>query len=227
VLLAQTVIIAVFVVRYSIKDLYTFFVPVCALVALWAGLGAARLLRATRALNSRRLLVVALTVNALLPIAVYLVFPAVARERGWLRDRLTDIPYRDEYAAFFQPWRFQDDSPHRLAEAVLAQAAPDGWIITNATTCAPIALTQWLDPAAPDVRVLWYRRDLLDPNQPLLTNAALADHVVQGGRAYVIPEDSIRFMLNPPLILDRTAPFWRVELDAAIDVPASRAGDES
>ncbi len=45
VLRAQTVIIVVFVARYSIKDVYTYFVPVCAVVALWVGIGAGALLR--------------------------------------------------------------------------------------------------------------------------------------------------------------------------------------
>ncbi|MCK4343379.1 MAG: DUF2723 domain-containing protein, partial [Phycisphaerae bacterium] len=57
VLLAQTVLIFLFVGRYSIVDLYTFFVPVCTLTAFWFGLGVAWLPHPRRSEAVRRRLV--------------------------------------------------------------------------------------------------------------------------------------------------------------------------
>ena len=70
VLLGQTVLIFAFVGRYKIPDVYKYFVPICALTALWFGWGVAGLLHRWRSGAGRRCLVLLLTANALLPLAV-------------------------------------------------------------------------------------------------------------------------------------------------------------
>lgn len=207
VLLAQTVIIGVFVARYTIKDLYTYFVPVCMLTAFWFGCGVAWLLRRVR---RRRWVTGLLVLNALLPLLVYAYFPLIAQQRGWLKGQLRDAPYRDEYRAFFRPWRVDDDSAARFAHQALAELGDRGWLIGDNTTAFPVAITYLVQGGPPTVRVYWFRECLTDPTRPPLTDEELAAHVRDGGRVLLVPSALVERQIPPPLEIDKTQPLWRV-----------------
>ncbi len=227
ILAAQSVLITGFVARYPIRDLHTFFVPVCALTALWFGLGTAILLRRARRPPARRWLTAALVANAALPVAVYAVFPGLARERGWLREQLRAIPYRDAYTYVFCPWRAGNDSAARFARAALADAGDGGWVFADATTAFPVALTYLLEPKAPAAgspqrspdaapsgrrRIFWHRRDLLAPGYVEIPPADIVAHVAAGGGTSVVPSVELDGLFPPPLTIDKARPFWRLRL---------------
>ncbi len=170
-LLAQTLIVAGFVIRYPIPDLYTFFVPVCLLVALWLGLGIDWFLRRTPTGRARPWRTAVLVVSTLLPVAVYLAFPAVARERQWLRARLRTRPHRDAYAAFFQPWRPGDDSAARFASDTLELVGPDGWILADHTTAPALAYTYMFHGGPARCARLLRTNHLSPPDGPMLEPA--------------------------------------------------------
>lgn len=214
ILLAQTVLVFAFVGRYPIADLYTYFVPVCALTALWFGLGAGWLLRRWTEPRVRRRVAVLLVLNALLPPVVYYVFPLLAQEHGWMRTRLRDIPHRNEYLSFFRPWRFLDDSAPRLAHDAIAEAGPDGWIVADSTTAAPIAITYLRRGGTPQVRVFWGRNCLTQPGQPSLTDEALVAHVLAGGTVLAVPAPHTERLFSAPLYLDKSALLWRIRVGA-------------
>nr|HPM24922.1 hypothetical protein [Phycisphaerae bacterium] len=207
VLLAQTVIIGVFVARYTIKDLYTYFVPICMLTAFWFGCGVAWLLRRVR---RQRWVTGLLVLNAGLPLLVYAYFPVIAQQRGWLKGQLRDAPYRDEYRAFFRPWRVNDDSAARFAHQALAELGDGGWLIGDNTTAFPVAITYLVQGGPAAVRVYWFRECLTDPAQPPLTDDELGAHVRGGGRVLLVPSALIERRIPPPLEIDKTQPLWRV-----------------
>jgi len=217
VLIAQTVLICVFVARYPIADLYTYFVPVCAVVALWCGCGAAYLLRPQPPTSRRRWLTAALVISSVAPLLVYIFFPILAEQRGLMRAQLRHIPFRNEYESFFRPWRFLDASPRQLADAALAAAAPDGWVLADATTVYPSADTAWSRPDAPRVRVYWTMRTCFAPlNAPDFTDASFTQFILSGGRLAAVPSPEIPQFARPPLCLRETSPLWHIEPCAAL-----------
>lgn len=210
-LLAQTVIIGGFVARYTIVDLYTYFVPICMLMGLWVGWGAAALLRRLPHMTARRWLAAALVVNALLPVVVYLTFPPLARARGWMRGNLRDLPYRDEYAAFFQPWRCQDHSAREFADAALQRCAPGDWILADSTTAPVIAVVEHIaPPPAGPVYVYWPPLCLSHPARPHLTAETLAHYVNGGGHALGVPAAIVESLLPAELAAEPDGPFWNI-----------------
>jgi hypothetical protein len=213
VLLAQTLIIVVFVGRYTIKDLYTFFLPVCALTALWAGLGVAWLLRRFERGAARRWLVGLLVANALLPVVVYYCFPIVAKQRGWLGSQLPHIAFRDAYTHFFRPWRFDQHSAEEFSRAALAATGAGGWLLADSTTAYTVAVTYLVYGGPPDVRVYWWRDCLTDRNQPRLTDEELLARVEQNGRVLGVPSTTVENVVRPPLVIERTEPFWQVRVE--------------
>lgn len=209
VLLAQTVLIVVFVGRYSIKDLYTYFVPVCAVTTLWFGWGGARLWRARLVPRARVALGALLVLNAVLPLGVYLVFPRLAESRGWLRAQMRDIPYRNEYDHFLRPWRMMDDSAARMARAALEQVGAGGWIIADSTTAPPVAVEYLVHGGPPGVHVYWLRDGLTGGREPL-TDEALRRHVAAGGRTILVPSSQVGHLVPAPLRIEKSVPFWTV-----------------
>ena len=216
VLLAQTALIVAFVARYTIQDVYTYFVPVCVLTALWFGCGVASLLR--RWPRARNWMIALLAVHALVPPAVYAWFPGAAREHGWLRVQLRKVPYRDPYVHFFRPWRVPDASADVFADEVLRRLGENGWLLGDVTTAFPAAAVHHVRNGPAGVRIyLW--RDCLTPwGAGTLTDDELRAFVEQGGRVLAVPAPVIEGQIPQPLLLDKTDVFWRVV--AKLDRPA-------
>jgi hypothetical protein len=131
-LLVELVAYALFVVRYSIGDQYTFFFPVYLLVALFGGLGLDGILRAESWRAGR--LVVGLTgLTAVWTPAVYLGTCSVMRAYGLTPGLVKNKPYRDGYRAFFVPWGRGEDYAVRLNGAVRKLADEDGLVVFTDT----------------------------------------------------------------------------------------------
>ena len=214
VLLGQTIIICVFVMRYTIVDLYTYFVPVCVLVALWFGLGVDRLITGLRDRRPRSWLIGALLLNALLPLGVYLYFPIVAKQHQWMHARLRDIVHRDSYAHFFRPWRCADNSAALFAHDALEYTGAGGWLLADGTTGPAIAYTYLVHGGPTNIRVYSERDCLSDPNLPHLSEAALATFIRAGGRVVVVPGGNAEQIWGRSFVFDQTdGDFWTILAD--------------
>jgi hypothetical protein len=210
VLLAQTVLICLFVARYSIRDFYTYLVPVCVLTALWFGIGVGCWLHRRRSRANRRWVVGLLAANLLLPPIVYFAFPLLARDRGWLRGQMRSIPFRDSYLHFFRPWRFRDDSPQRFANAALAEARPDDWLLADSTTAFPIAIKCLTGTGPPGVRVYWtLGLCLVPPAGPPLTHESVLSQVRSGHALIAAPSTEVDQYATTPLEVEHGDLFWR------------------
>lgn len=211
VLLGQTVIIGAFVGRYAIADLYTYFVPVCVLGALWCGVGADWVLSRLRRSAWRPWALGLLIANVVAPVVVYACFPVVAENHGWMRSRLRDIPFRNEYQHFFCPWRVGDDSPARFARAALERAGPGGWLLMDTTTAHAVAAYYRTKGGPSGIRIYNGHRCLNVPNWPHLTDEELAAFVGAGGRAVVVPGRQAERLWGREFTLDRSeGQFWLV-----------------
>jgi hypothetical protein len=211
VLLAQTVLILVFIGRYKIPDVYKYFVPVCVVTALWFGKGVAVLLRRWSTGAGRAWLVTALVVNALLPLAVYYYFPLLAERHNWLRSQMRAIPYRNEYLHFFRPWRFADDTAAVFAREALAAVAPDRWLLADSTTAYTVAASYLVYGGPRDIRIYCERTCLADGCRLRLTDDELLAFLRHGGQVIAVPSLTVEDMIRPPLVIERTQPFWHIQ----------------
>ncbi len=209
VLLVQTLLVGGFVIRYPVVDLYTFFVPVCALLGVWFGLGADRVLRSLPGPGARRVCTVLLALHAAWPVAVYAAFPALAAQRQTLRSRLRDLPHRDAYRYFFQPWRGGDDSAARFAHEAIARVGAGGWLLADSTTGPTAAYVYRVHGGPPGVRIYDGRACLVPFGGAALADADLAAHLAAGGRAVAISGQATELTWAHSFELDRSdAYYW-------------------
>ncbi|QOJ14528.1 MAG: DUF2723 domain-containing protein [Planctomycetia bacterium] len=205
----QSVLIFAFVMRYSIHDQVTFFVPICAITALWAGLGAERLMRWSDVRGRGRGVRNLLVASILAPIAVYAAFPEAARAAGWLQSKMRQLPFRDSYDHFLRPWRVGDDSAERFAAAALDAAGPGGFVLGNLTVGPMTAYVAQRRDAPTGVRVFSFRESLTI-REPSLTDDDLREHLEDGGVVIVAPFADLERYWGEVFIVERSEPFWRL-----------------
>jgi hypothetical protein len=205
VLLVQTVLMFAFVFRYRIADLYTFFVPIDVLVALWFGLGVDWIWQRLRAAAARRAFAAVLAVNAVLPALVYGTFPIVARQRHWLAGRWHHRPFRNEYAYFFHPWRRGDYSAAQFARDALQRTGPGGWLLAESTT-APTVAYWYMVHGGPANLQIFLNRVCLTSGRADLTDQDVVDFIRSGGNVLIAAGENTE--------LDRSDPdYWRIVLN--------------
>jgi len=122
---------ALWVVRYSVVDQYTFFIPTIILTAALIGLGASAFLA-----HRGRIARAGVLVGCLLPVPVYAALPAVIAGlglRGLVPSRV--VPYRDELHYYLWPWKAGYRGPERLA-AEIHRTLPDGAYLLADSTCS-------------------------------------------------------------------------------------------
>ncbi|MBK8914384.1 MAG: DUF2723 domain-containing protein [Phycisphaerales bacterium] len=203
----QSVLIFAFVMRYSIHDQVTFFVPICAMTALWAGLGTERLLRWSEVRGRRRGVRAMLLSCVMAPVAVYAVFPEAARAAGWLQSKMRQVPYRDSYDHFLRPWRVGDDSAERFAVAALEAAGPGGFLLANLTVGPMTAYVAQRRESPPGVRVFSYRESLTI-REPSLTDDDLLSHLRDRGVVIVAPFADLERYWGEAFEVVRSETFW-------------------
>ncbi len=139
----------VWVSRYDIADQYTFFIPTVILLGLLVGLGAGRFL-ASRGISWR----VAGVLAAGLPAAVYVVLPTLAKQGGLAIGVGRELPYRDAYTYFLQPWKSGYTGAERFALEARDTLPEGAVLIADSTSVRPIQYLQITGRWKPSV-VVW------------------------------------------------------------------------
>jgi len=144
-ILILAVVYLAWAVRYNVPDQYAFFVPfyVCASVmigvgAWWLRLG---LGRGTPA--------VCLALAAM-PVVVYVILPGVAQRAG-LQVSRHDVPYRDEYRYFLQPWKAGEQGPRNFVDDVFGRLPSQAVLFADSTVAPPLVYIQEFEKRRPDV----------------------------------------------------------------------------
>jgi hypothetical protein len=140
----------VFAFRYTVPDRYAFFIPFYCTVAVFMGLG-------THLFQNRiggRVLGPLVLVFSLLPIGVYAAAPALAEKMQFNIGTRGDIPYRDDYKYFLQPWRTGDKEAERFAQEVLGVKEKEAVIYADSTTVGPLLYVQQVQRKRPDVKIV-------------------------------------------------------------------------
>ncbi|MHC4619364.1 MAG: protein O-mannosyl-transferase family [Planctomycetota bacterium] len=150
ILLGITVLFFLFAFRYTVVDRYAFFIPFYCMASIFMGVGFYLLqLRVKR--RSSAYLVLFL---ALLPVPVYMAAPSLAQKMRFSMGVKREIPYRDEYRYFLQPWRTGYRGADKFADAALDEVDENAIICADSTTAHPLLLAQQVKGRRPDVRIV-------------------------------------------------------------------------
>ncbi len=136
--------------RYNVADQYAFFIPFYVPASVLMGVGAARLTERLKPLSGWMLAAGA----ALLPVAVYAALPQVAPPVAWamgVKPFRRNLPYRDAYRYFLEPWKNGDWSARRFAEETFAVLPPRAVLIPDSTASPPLLCLQKIEGRRPDV----------------------------------------------------------------------------
>lgn len=130
----------VFVIRFPVPDQFSFALPSLLMVMVFSGVGMHVLYRDF--LRLRRIFRVAMIVSVLGPPVFFLSGPVLAEKFGIEIVRESRRPFRDEMRYWAVPWKHNECSAQQFASAALAQAAPDGVIISDNTAFYPLVLVR-------------------------------------------------------------------------------------
>ncbi len=122
------VIYLLFVLRYSVKDQYTFFLPVYALTAIFAGFGFAGFVAESNRKRMRVWTAVCLITILWTP-AFYVLTASVLEKKQAISSMVGNKPYRNGYKAFFYPWGAGQDHATKLNRHAFSLAQPNGLIL--------------------------------------------------------------------------------------------------
>lgn len=137
--------------RYTVPDRYAFFIPFYAFCAILIAHGIFYL---RQHWTSARALATAVFLMALLPAGVYATVPKFAESREWIFKNHRQIPYRNNYTYFLQPWKTGYLGADRFASEVLEQVAPNAVLYADGTTLYPLLIMQQLKAIRSDVTVV-------------------------------------------------------------------------
>jgi len=150
VLSALLVLFFLFAFRYTVPDRYAFFIPFYCVASILVGLG-------TYLLQQRinhKVFVFSVLFFSLVPIGVYAVAPTLAGKMQLNIGARDDVPYRDEYKYFLQPWKTGYTGAERFANEALGIAGDNAVIYADATTVGPLLLARQVKGTRPDVKIL-------------------------------------------------------------------------
>jgi hypothetical protein len=88
-----------------------------------------------------------------------------------------DIPYRDDYAYFLQPWKTGYAGAERFAAEALEAVESDAVIWADITTAAPLLLAQEIKGLRPDVKIV--SRIASTPEPPVVDKETIAGLLVE------------------------------------------------
>jgi hypothetical protein len=148
-------------------------------------------------------------VFSFLPVAVYAAAPSVAEKMRLDLGTRGDVPYRNDYEYFLQPWKTGYKGAERFAEEALDTVESDAVICADSTTVAPLLYVQEVKGKRPDVRIAYgtvSSRDAPEVNEETIRR--LLEEVA----VYVV---SSKPGFCPPFILDsyelaQAGVLWRV-----------------
>jgi hypothetical protein len=151
IVLAQMLMFLGFAFRYNVPDRHAFFMPFYPLAALFLGLGA----NAFRVRFAERKWVAAVVLAlAVLPAAVYCFTPTLGRHfYKSLADR-RQLPYRDDYKYWLQPWQTGYRGGERFATEALRQVEPGATVYADSTTSLTMLYVQEAHRLRPDVKII-------------------------------------------------------------------------
>jgi hypothetical protein len=140
----------VFAFRYTVPDRYAFFMPFYCLVSVLIGVGFNSLV--TR--PNRKILCRIVFILALMPIPAYIIAPVIAQKMQFNLSTTRDIPCRNEYIWFLQPWKTGYNGAEKFANEALDAIEDNAIIYADGTTVYPLLYMQEIKAKRRDVTIV-------------------------------------------------------------------------
>ncbi|MDD5328200.1 MAG: DUF2723 domain-containing protein [Phycisphaerae bacterium] len=150
VLLALLILFFAFAFRYTVPDRYTFFIPFYCLVSVLIGVGFNTLV--TR--SNYKILCRIVFILALLPVPTYIIAPAIAQKVHFKLSSTRNIPYRNEYKWFLQPWQTGYKGAEKFANEALDSVGNGAIIYADGTTVYALLSVQEIKDKRRDVTIV-------------------------------------------------------------------------
>ncbi len=150
VLLGLIVLFFIFAFRYNVPDRFAFFLPFYCMVSVFIGLGAYLFLERVNC----KVFAVLVLLFGFLPVVVYTIAPAWAEKMQFNLGTRNNVPYRNDFKYFLQPWKTGYRGAERFADEALDVVENNAIIFADSTTVAPLLLMQEIKGKRPDVKVV-------------------------------------------------------------------------
>ena len=160
-LAALTAIHVLFWCRYFVPDQATFIVPLLGWLAIWVGLGAAKM----EPRKLKGLLIVSVAFQLVLPHCALQCARHSELSRRVIAAKRT-IPFRDEAAYWLIPWKRNETSAAAFTKAALLEMPEGGALFADSTTAPPLMIQNLSTKGRGlDFRLItpWSRDPLPDP----------------------------------------------------------------
>jgi len=215
VLLGLIVLFFIFAFRYTVPDRYAFFLPFYCMVSVFTGLGVYLLQERI----NRKALAYLILFFSLLPVGVYAVLPVYAERMQVSLGTRNDVPYRNDYKYFLQPWKTGYNGAERFANEALGAVESDAIIYADSTTVAPLLLVQQVKGKRPDVKIV--SDTIKNANAPSFNEQTIAQLLAEKSVYVVAPKAEY----CPEFVLDnydlvKAGVLWRV-----VKINRRRTGD--
>jgi hypothetical protein len=205
IILALTVLFFLFAFRYNVPDRYAFFIPFYCLVSILTGYG-------TNVLWSRkniRIPTFFVLLFCILPVGVYDALPSLAEKMQLNIGTRNDIPYRDDYKYFLQPWKTGYKGAELFANEALNTVEDGAIIYADITTIGPLLYLQQVKGKRQDVKIV---SGTINSNDAPKFDEHTVMQLLKAGQVYVVsnkPGYCPQFVLdNYDLI--RAGILWRI-----------------
>jgi hypothetical protein len=150
VLLGSIVLFFLFAFRYTVPDRYAFFIPFYCMASVFIGLGTCLLQERI----NRNIFVPLVLLFSVLGVGVYAAAPMLAKRMQLNIGTRNDIPYRDDYKYFLQPWKTGYRGAERFANEALGLVEDSAVIYAGGTTVGPLLYAQQVKGKRPDVNIV-------------------------------------------------------------------------
>jgi hypothetical protein len=181
VLLALLILFFLFAFRYTVPDRYAFFIPFYCLASILIGVGFHSLV----AVPGRKILCWVVLILALLPIPTYIIAPALAEKVRFNISTRGDVPYRNDYRWFLQPWRTGYRGAEKFADEVFEKLEPNAVVYADNTMVYPLLYMQEVNGKRADIRII--SKYASSQGLPLLTEKPLKQWLAEGDVFSVSP----------------------------------------
>ncbi|HSV27480.1 MAG TPA: hypothetical protein VLH60_06260, partial [Sedimentisphaerales bacterium] len=190
---ASMVLFFGFAFRYTVPDRHAFFFPfyICAVLCIGAGVNHLDLKYGRRSLRLAVLLL------AFLPVGVYFVTPAIGRHVHPSLAERRQVPYRDDYDYWLQPWQIGYRGGEQFAVAALHQVEKNAVIYADSTTGFTLLYIHQTHGIRPDVRIITSH---YIPDEPLSFTEEAIGELLDTSAVYVV---SAIPGYCPPFILEK------------------------
>ncbi len=150
VLLALLILFFVFAFRYTVPDRYAFFIPFYCLASVLIGVGVNLLIAQYNSI----ILCLVILILSLLPIPTYIVAPTIAQKQEYNLSTRADVPRRNDYVWFLQPWKAGYSGAEEFAEEVFEKLGPDAVVYADNTMVYPLLYMQEVKGKRADIKII-------------------------------------------------------------------------